>query len=142
MTSRSVRADLKPKEVAQYGSAQARYLAFDAVNRLWRKRQSEGMQQVDLANAIGKDKAWVSRYLRGPGNWTLQTLGKFVEALQGELDILVRGKEELPKNTRNSDAYSGYEVDTKSQTSVKILGAKESNTETTRQSVVMTLGQQ
>jgi hypothetical protein len=68
------------------------------------------MQQIDVAKAIGRDRAWVSRNLRGPGNWTLRTIGELVEALDGELEIRVYGMEDpLPVKT-NYHAYAGYEL--------------------------------
>ena len=100
--------DLTPKELSVYGYARARDLAFDAVCGLWRRRRSEGMTQKELADRIGRDPAWVSRYLQGPGNWTLRTIGAFVEALRGEIEINIHVAEEPIRGGRNSDAYSGY----------------------------------
>lgn len=88
--------DLSPKERAEFGFARVRDAAFDAVATLWRKRQQEGMTQLDLAQSIGADPAWVSRKLRGPANWTLKTFGAFVEGLGGEASITVRAMEDHP----------------------------------------------
>jgi transcriptional regulator with XRE-family HTH domain len=88
-----------------YGFARARDIAFDAVLELWRKRHSAGLTQADLANRLGKDAGWVSKRLRGPGNWTLRTLGELVEALDGELEINVSPLEEPSYPARNFDAY-------------------------------------
>lgn len=100
---------LNPHELEAYGFALVRDAAFDAVRELWHRRQAEGMTQKDLAERIGRDPAWVSRYLKGPGNWTLRTFGAFVIALRGEAEINVFGLEDQIIGTQNSDAYSGYE---------------------------------
>lgn len=97
---------LNPKELEAYGFARVRDVAFDAVRALWKRRQAEGMTQKDLAARIGRDPAWVSRYLKGPGNWTLRTFGAFVIALNGEAEIQIFRLEDTVSDARNSDAYS------------------------------------
>jgi hypothetical protein len=67
------------------------------------------MKQVDVAKAIGRDPAWVSKNLRGPGNWTLRTLSELVEALNGELEISVHGLDDPLPIKLNYHAYAGYE---------------------------------
>ncbi len=101
----------RPEDRASYGVARAKSLAFDAVHGLWRKRKGEGRTQSDLASTLGKDEGWLSRNLRGPGNWTIKTLGEMVEALDGELEIFVHPIEDIEKDGRNDDAYSGYKID-------------------------------
>ena len=93
---------------ADYGVALLRDRAFEAIYRLWRKRQAAGVTQRDIAEAIGRDPAWVSRTLRGPGNWTLRTIAELVQALDGEAEIQVAGLEEPLAVRRNYDAYDGY----------------------------------
>ena len=80
-------------------------LSFDAVNELWRKRQSDGLKQIELAEKLGRDTGWVSKKLRGPGNWTLRTLGELVGALEGELEIRVAPLEQPLYARSNYDAY-------------------------------------
>jgi hypothetical protein len=87
-----------------------RDIAFDAVQSLWRRRQAEGMTQAQLAETIGKDAGWVSRNLRGPGNWTARTVGAFVVGLNGEIEITVHALEDPLPIRSNYHAYSGYEV--------------------------------
>jgi transcriptional regulator with XRE-family HTH domain len=101
--------DLAPREREAYGFARVRDIAFDAVRELWMRRQASGMTQKDLAAKLGRDQGWVSRYLKGPGNWTLRTIGSFVEALDGEIEIKVYALEDPLSRARNSDAYSGYD---------------------------------
>jgi transcriptional regulator with XRE-family HTH domain len=99
---------LGPRELEAYGFARVRDTAFDAVNALWKRRKAGGMTQKDLADRIGRDPGWVSRNLRGPGNWTLRTIGAFIVALNGEAEITIFGLEDTPHYPKNADAYSGY----------------------------------
>ena len=99
---------LGPEDLAQYGAARAKDVAFLAVDELWRRRKNEGLKQVDIARAIGANPTWVSRSLSGPANWTLRTLGALVEALDGELEIKVHAIEDAPKTPTNFHAYDGY----------------------------------
>ncbi len=91
-----------------YGFARVRDIAFDAVQKLWRRRQSEGMKQTDLAVKLGRDTAWVSRKLSAPGNWTLRTLGEFAHALDGEAKIEIVGLEDQLNLRSNYDAYAAH----------------------------------
>lgn len=97
-------------ERSNYGFARARDIAFSAIRDLWEQRQQSGMKQADIAEAIGRDKAWVSRQLSGPGNWTLRTLGELCEALDGELEIIAHRIEVPSHPYANYHAYSGYGV--------------------------------
>lgn len=108
MTSPSDVGQLEPRERAQYGVARFRDLAFDAVQTLWRRRQAAGMKQSDLATAIGRDRGWVSKNLRAPGNWTLRTIGELIEAMDGEIEIVVYGIEDRLQPRPDYDSYDGY----------------------------------
>ena len=66
------------------------------------------MKQSDIADRLGKDTAWVSRQLSGPGNWTLRTLGELCEALDGELEIIAHRIEVPAHPNGNYHAYAGY----------------------------------
>jgi hypothetical protein len=101
---------LRPRELADYGFARARDIAFDAIQTLWRRRQSQGMRQIDIVTKIGRDAGWVSRNMRAPGNWTIRTIGELVEALDGELEIVVHAKEDPPERLANFSAYASYEI--------------------------------
>jgi len=97
---------------ADYGFARVRDAAYDAVMELWRRRKAEGMTQSQLADALGGDAGWLSRNLRGPGNWTLKTVGRFVEALNGEVELKIHGLEDPLPVPQNYHAYIGYEPQT------------------------------
>lgn len=108
MTTPSDLNSLTPDEVRDYGFARVRDAAFDAVQSLWARRQTEGMTQADLAAAIAADTGWVSKNLRGPGNWTMRTFGSLVESLGGRAEITVRAAEDPPAVRSNYHAYVDY----------------------------------
>ena len=81
----------------------------EAVLSLWRRRRSQGKTQADLAKTLGRDEGWLSKNLRGPGNWTMKTFGELVEALDGDLEIIVHGVEDPLSDKTNFHAYAGYE---------------------------------
>jgi transcriptional regulator with XRE-family HTH domain len=112
MTSPSKPNVMTPHERADYGLSRVRDAAYDAVMDLWRRRKAEGMTQAQLAEVMGGDTGWVSRNLRGPGNWTLRTVGRFVEALNGEVELRVHGLEDPLPVPPNYHAYVGYEPQT------------------------------
>jgi hypothetical protein len=100
--------EMKRNTNFDYGFARTRDIAFDAVMRLWDRRKAEGLTKAQLARNIGRDPAWVSRYLRGPGNWTLKTVGAFVVGLNGEVEINAHGLEDPIHPITNYDAYMEY----------------------------------
>jgi len=103
MTSLSRRPPLIPG----FGFARVRDKAFATIRRLWEARQAEGWNQLDVANRLGRDPAWVSRKLSGPSNWTLRTLGELADALDGEVEISILDLH-AAHSTNNYDAYSEY----------------------------------
>jgi transcriptional regulator with XRE-family HTH domain len=110
MTMTSDKARRTRSHLSDYGFARVRDVAFQAVMSLWRKRQEEGLTQLELAKRLGKDPGALSRALNAPGNWTMRTFGELVAALNGEAEISVAPLEEPAKTARNSDAYSGYDI--------------------------------
>lgn len=108
MNSQSNLTSSDPRDRADYGFAHVRDLAFDAVQKLWRRRRREGVKQIDVAKAIRRDPAWVSRKLTAPGNWTLRTLGELSEALGGECEIIVHAMEDPHPVPSNFSAYVNY----------------------------------
>jgi transcriptional regulator with XRE-family HTH domain len=124
MPSPSRASVMTPKERADYGFARVRDSAYEAVMELWRRRSAQGMTQAQLADALGGDAGWLSRNLKGPGNWTLRTIGRFVEALGGEVELSVYGLEDPLSSRPNYHAYARYEVNTPKQISgFEIRGA-------------------
>jgi len=108
MTPHSALNPMTPKDRAKYGAALAKSAAFDAVFNLLRRRNAEGRTQIQIAEAIGADTGWLSKQFIGPRNWTMETFGALVEALDGEVEIVVRAMEDPLPSRPNYDAYLGY----------------------------------
>lgn len=106
MTSQSDILKLSDHDRGQYGIAHAKHVVFEAVSSLWRRRHAQGMKQLDIAEFVEQSPSTVSRNLSGPGNWTLKTLGLYVEALNGELEVIVHAMEDPVKTPTNYDAYA------------------------------------
>ncbi|MBX9825160.1 MAG: helix-turn-helix domain-containing protein [Xanthobacteraceae bacterium] len=104
---------LKGRDLENFGFARVRDIAYDAVQELWRKRKEQGWNQIRLAENIGRDTGWLSRYLSGPGNWTFRTFGALVQGLDGDVQIIVRPSESIKRGMRNSHAYAEYNLDVK-----------------------------
>ena len=108
MTS-TLRIDpISQSEIEDYGQVRVRDQAFNAVQKLWRRRKAAGMKQSDLAAKLNWDPAVVSKKLSGPANWTFKTFGALVEALDGEADIDIFGKEDVVTELRNHRAYDDF----------------------------------
>lgn len=88
MSDVAIRARAKAISEADmaHGRTIARIQVATAVWSLWdRLRLEKGLDQQWLADRLGKDKSRVSRLLKGPGNWTLDTVGDLLEAMGGRL---------------------------------------------------------
>lgn len=96
--------EFTPLERRNLGCARAQHAVFDAVMELWEVRQQQGLTQAEIAEFLGRDPGWVSRTLSGPGNWTLKTLGEFIEALNGLIEIKLLRREAL--HPGNFNIYS------------------------------------
>jgi len=100
---------LTAEQRASFGVDRIKMLAFEAVHKLWARRKAEGRTQSQLAATLGRDEGWLSRNLRGPGNWTMKTFGEMIEALDGDVEIVVRGIEDPRVDRSNDHAYAGYD---------------------------------
>jgi transcriptional regulator with XRE-family HTH domain len=103
-------APLEGRDLAEYGAVRLRDQAFDAIKKLWERRCEEGITQKELAERIGMDTGRLSKVLRGPGNWTLRTIGALVQGLRGEIDFNVSAVEDGVETPANLDAYTGYRL--------------------------------
>lgn len=68
-------------------------LSFQIVDRIQDILDEKGMQQKDLAIALGKTQAEVSRWMRGTHNFTIDTLLSIEHALGAPI-LKVVGKNE------------------------------------------------
>jgi transcriptional regulator with XRE-family HTH domain len=103
-----IAAPLSGRALAEYGAERIRNEAFEQVCLLWERRKAEGWTQKQLADEIGRDPGWVSRNLSAPGNWTVRTIGAFVQGLNGEAEMKVAALEDPVDTPTNYDAYDGY----------------------------------
>lgn len=101
-------APLEGRELADYGAVRIRDQAFDALQKLLRRRLDEGETQKDIADRIGMDAGQLSKLFRGPGNWTLRTIGALVQALRGEAELYIAALEDPVETPGNFDAYDEY----------------------------------
>ena len=56
-------------------------LSFAIVDRIDRRLKEKGMKRRELAEALGKKEAEVSRWMRGTHNFTIRTLAKISNVL-------------------------------------------------------------
>jgi hypothetical protein len=69
-----------------YGRTTTRLQIAAAIWSLWeRVKESEDLDQQWLADRLGKDKGRVSRLLKEPGNWTMDTVADLLEAMEARL---------------------------------------------------------
>lgn len=72
-----------------YARTATRLMIAGAVWDLWeRLRREQGVDQQWLAGRLNKNKSRVSRLLKGPGNWTIDTVADLLEAMEGRLTVV------------------------------------------------------
>lgn len=54
------------------------------------KFMERGMKQADIKRRIDKDPAQITKWLRAPGNWTIDTVSDLLIAMGCELEISIR----------------------------------------------------
>ena len=72
------------KETPQY-VRQFVDISFDVSDRIQALLTAKGMQQRDLAKALGKQESEVSKWLSGTHNFTLKTLCKIASILESDI---------------------------------------------------------
>jgi len=66
----------------------AQLLSDQWAKRLTTARKAANISQTTLAEMVNRDQPWVSRYERGKGNWTIDTMILFAAALSTPVDQL------------------------------------------------------
>jgi transcriptional regulator with XRE-family HTH domain len=69
------------------------------VHALENECKAKKWKRKDLAERTGRKESQISRWLSGPGNWTLDTVSDLLFAIDAELDFKVTGfKDKKKKN--------------------------------------------
>jgi len=79
------------KKDDSYWSEKAKLDFAIELNSLIEKR---GMSRADLARALGKTPAYITKILRGENNFTIETMTSISKVLDGKLTLHVTPKEE------------------------------------------------
>jgi hypothetical protein len=83
--------------------AEARQRAFSVLRKAWKRRSAEGFTANELAVALGRDKAQVSRVLNGHSpTMTLETLALFLDRLNFKYEQDCTAYEEVPLLNHNA----------------------------------------
>ena len=88
-----------------------------------RRHEIDGFSRADLASVTKKNSSQITRLLKGPGNWTLDTISDVLRTLRFDLEIGITAYEDKPKrNFRHELACDPFyeEVSLKSSGSLRI----------------------
>ena len=88
------------KYQASYFEQRFRNRIYEVVVRALEKECNvKKWKRKDLAERTGRKELQISRWLSGPGNWTLDTVSNLLFAIDAELDFKVTGfKDKIRKN--------------------------------------------
>lgn len=79
-----------PAYKASYFEQRFRNRIYEAIVRaLEEEAAKQNLKRKDLAELIGKKESQISRWLSGPGNWTLDTVSDLLYSIGAELDFKV-----------------------------------------------------
>lgn len=73
-----------PLETRLYFRERLRRRLHDLVLNEFAKLEAEGFTRAQLGRRVGKTPAQITRYLGGPGDWTLDTVSDLLLAMGGE----------------------------------------------------------
>lgn len=76
-----------PKSEIAYFRERQKNKVFAEVMAFFEKMAIDhNLSKKDLASALGKDPAQITRWLSGPSNWTLDTVSDLLLAMNAEMD--------------------------------------------------------
>ena len=86
-TGRSASPAIAARDIA-YARHRLRTRIFEEVLQAFVERHREdGTTKADLAQALGCERSQITRWLSGPGNWTINTISDLMLALRTELEL-------------------------------------------------------
>ena len=62
------------------------------------RREESGLTQTQLAERTGRDKTNISKLLDGPRNWTLKTISDLAEALNVQVELVLKDRESVARS--------------------------------------------
>lgn len=103
---------MERKYEASYFEQRFRNRIYEAViHALETECKNKKWKRKDIAERIGKKESQISRWLSGPGNWTLDTVSGLLYALDAELDFKVtffRDKKKKNEKIVQGEVQSTY----------------------------------
>ena len=70
-------------------------LKNDCYDLVMRAFKDSGLTQVELAARLGKDKTLLSRQLSTPSNWTIDTVGRLLFAINGSFIVVSSAESDM-----------------------------------------------
>lgn len=110
----SFQIGIKPKDIAAAKVVQQLQEAI--VGAFLKRRRNAKLKQADIAKKLEVDRAQVSRWLNGPGDMTLKSIGYLLWAMDAKLKVDVELKDDVsrsqgcnqpPLAAPTAPAYSG-----------------------------------
>ena len=88
---------MKRRDVSYYRQRQKNRVFTELVQFFAQEAERRGITKKDLAAALGKDPAQITRWLSAPANFELDTLSDLLLALDAEMDHKIVRFEDRPK---------------------------------------------